>query len=1587
MKKLIKKIVLIIVLILCCIGINSTVKAYGSWSTECTNSNHKNCRVVTFRRFRANSSGSYEYRVHMKRDITRSMPISSLKDGLCIEHDVSIADEGDIDDTDEEGNEVKNYLILRGTIQNGQISLYRYLGNGNVRTLADNMESAVALKYAYIMSRNETYVSNSHWGSMRQFAFWSTEANGGSGPFTKEFFNEIADDYADEAGLSSSERKNNSNYKFLVGLGSETGTHGLDEYDGNRKSPKNLNSQATSYMNQMKKYQEIKNQRTTNASVVATDSTGMIIGPFKVKYSSITWDGDQIAGLDYNQFQLKDTNGNVINRNSWQFGTYSSNTFTQTQKITSNSNFYIRVNNGVTGIPKTLVITEKKLEVEAEFFVLDNPAQKQKQIFTPYARRYEKTTSLELPIEEPVGNLQIIKTGRNGARLEGVSFRITGPNGYNTVQKTNSNGVISLTNLLIGNYTITETGIDNSSNPGDKNYGYVVDNSITKTVAVRLKQTTQESFSNRYRLATSLTINKKDKASGIAMANVGFTLRMTSGVKSGLYVYKDQNGRAQYSSSPQELKTDSTGKIVLTELWEGNYTLTEVSNPYSGYDSLPKVVKQDTLAVGSSYSYTIENEKKYINLIGTVWIEKPKSNGKEDYYNNVLGSEDNTATQGIKVYLVKNDGTRTETTTDNQGKYSFNNILIADIQNNRYHIEYVYNGMKYQSVVANTSSSEGKPSRASDVANSRNNLNVNFSTISSNNATNANNPNRITYSHNTQNYTSTVVYDENQTNKNAGREADYITQTTQSRYNVTASTSGVYNLSSGYDKNNLSQSSIEVNFGIIERTQPDLAVTKDVQNVKVSVKDETYDQLYTYGERVHSDNLSEKFSDNLSYSRNLYASDIAYGDADYGDIDGQSGKQLDVKVIYKIGLRNKTELNATIDRLNDFYSSEYGVEDITIGQINEQTGEFTATYNNEFTVTTNSGVRGYNKLEISRSFTIAPNRTEYFYIQFTVIREALKDLLNNGNVKEMKNFIEIEQYTTRDSNGNLYAGIDKNSQPGNMVPDNQTTYEDDNDKAPGLTIGLKAERELTGNVFLDVTGEETQQGAERKGNGIFDNGENLVNVEKVELCEVDSSGNISERPTQILVGNQFVRAEFTENTSTYDISGFVPGRYVLKYTWGNGETTYYEVNGERVIISSQRYKGTIFNQEKHQGEDWYIVEPDTRYSDAIDDYERRQEIDSQTSSMTNRTVENSKIADNSITSQTPTMNMNIEYGAIVTIEYAQERQLYVIENGKVQYDENGYAQIQDGQEVYTVKNIDFGIAERPRQELKLDKYVQHVTIYGTDGNRLVEAERNAEGVFENTMYFAYIPAGPGTESQAKVEMDKELMNNATIVITYNFKITNVGELDYSTEDYYKYGIVGNDSEIVRLKPNQIIDYVDNTIEAYETSNPNWTFYETNTDKQKLLNNSEDPNSLGLIATIEQLEKRNKVAVLSGIMADDNPGLKPGEELTQYKDGSTISLTSSKLLSVEEDGIEIINGAEIIEIIRTGDGSTLYESTPGNYDIEQYTTIEPDSSYSERTVIITPQGEDRNYTFYILIGVGVLAIIAIGVVLIKKKALK
>lgn len=79
-----------------------------------------------------------------------------------------------------------------------------------------------------------------------------------------------------------------------------------------------------------------------------------------------------------------------------------------------------------------------------------------------------------------MGSLKIVKTSSDG-KVEGFSFRVTGPNGYEQVFTTNETGEIVIEGLRVGEYQVSEVLNEKSSAyvlPADKT-AEVLDNSTT----------------------------------------------------------------------------------------------------------------------------------------------------------------------------------------------------------------------------------------------------------------------------------------------------------------------------------------------------------------------------------------------------------------------------------------------------------------------------------------------------------------------------------------------------------------------------------------------------------------------------------------------------------------------------------------------------------------------------------------------------------------------------------------------------------------------------------------------------------------------------------------------------------------------------------------------------------------------------------------------------------------------------------------------------------------------------------------------------------------------------------------------------
>ena len=578
-----------------------------------------------------------------------------------------------------------------------------------------------------------------------------------------------------------------------------------------------------------------------------------------------------------------------------------------------------------------------------------------------------------------------------------------------------------------------------------------------------------------------------------------------------------------------------------------------------------------------------------------------------------------------------------------------------------------------------------------------------------------------------------------------------------------------------------------------------------------------------------------------------------------------------------------------------------------------------------------------------KNVKILPQSERKLYIEFKVKAENLFEIVEKEGTDDyvkLDNIVEIASYGTLDNTNSIYAGIDNDSQPGNTDITKQETWEDDTDKAPGLKVQLGNDRTATGIVFEDNT---QLNNNERKGNGIYDEGTEH-GISGIKYTLRDANGNIAKLYPKDSAGSSLEAKGITDENGNYVISGFLPGKYYVQFEWGgqkSGETTY----------TVQDYKSTIVTNDKINFSDqennlkWYVADSEDtkKYSTAIDYLEDRKKIDNETNNVTNETqnkIKNGNCINTTLTANTPKIGVDIESNDI--------------------------------------SNINFGIAERPKQKIQLDKYVKEAKITLANGSVLVDAKIK-DGKLEDTVKYAtYMPksnSNPNINNGTlKIEIDNEIIQGATLEITYGFKITNISEIDYSDAEYYFYG--KNGKNIVTLQPVKLVDYIDKNFAvqnleknvAGNNTEANWI---TDNEITKNSDKSVDPN-------VKTYIKENNNMVLT-YSTDKLGKLIPGDS-ADIKD-----VVQSRMLSTTIDETSVENNSEILEIVKTG-GAPI-KTIPGNYIPTDEATYESDSSKSENVVIVPPTGLNTYIIEWTIIALLSLGILIPGIVLIKKYILK
>lgn len=949
-----------------------------------------------------------------------------------------------------------------------------------------------------------------------------------------------------------------------------------------------------------------------------------------------------------------------------------------------------------------------------------------------------------------------------------------------------------------------------------------------------------------------------------------------------------------------EFITDKNGEITIENLVVGTYVAYETKNPNYGYEIISEG-QEKSITVDKTEELQIPNPQKYIKLSGYVWVDKvfSKQASRNDLYKDNDYDSNDILLDGITVRLIDKTTGKVvkEAKTADGGKYLFTDVLVDELGN--YYIEFEYDGLTYTNVIPHIDKDNG--SKAAENSSVRDEFNKGFSVIEGSIESNKGI---------TKDSAGNPKYD---LNYNIDKNKHTSTLNNTGLYPITANTN-----ETGYvikDHFTPGQEEIKyINLGLYEREQPDIALVKDLYNVNVAING--YNHIYEYANRFNNQgeygdgfNVGVKFGNkygNMSYTRAIYEADKEYTSSD-------KSKELKVYVTYKISMKNESSnLQVQVNNIVDYYDSNYTL--IKTGTGIDEKGNVTGDISN-------SGSQSYNdkyqKVIINTNSKIEHNKSADVYVQFELNRDAVLKILNDK--ENLDNVVEINSYSVFDTDGKVYAGIDTDSNPGNAVPGDTTTYEDDTDSAPGLKLVVSDKaREMTGKVFLDSTSNELKTGEVRQGDGMYTDGEKGIEYVKVTLKENIENGKVYETTTN--------------GKGDFKIEGYIPGDYTLTYTWGDKEYTV------------QNYKGTVYDKNRYDAnvtnKEWYKTDVDTRYTDAIDNYNTRKKIDAEIAKVTNKTATKIKTMD----STTPTMGISVEYTTTTTIEPTTDK-----------------FKSPD----FKIKNIDFGIVERARQDLALRKRVNTFKVTLANGQVIadmaIDEKGNITGERNHVTYMG--PSSSTGNGFVKLELDNELIQGATVEVEYEIKVTNNSELDYVSEDFYKYGIkLGNE---VTITPTSIIDYLDK----------NWGF-EVEKNKEWTVKSLDEIKN---IVAKEVYENEDSTIADKTILYTESlkgQKLKPTES-------ATVNLNVSKVLS-NSDEISLDNESEITEL--TKDGGSKLISTPGNYIPGQEEAKESDESIAE-TVIVTPStGANLEFIVPIMIGVIALVILGAGVVIIKKKTL-
>ena len=820
---------------------------------------------------------------------------------------------------------------------------------------------------------------------------------------------------------------------------------------------------------------------------------------------------------------------------------------------------------------------------------------------------------------------------------------------------------------------------------------------------------------------------------------------------------------------------------------------------------------EDTTTGVTENNHKIEirmNDIPIMNLGGIVWTEKIQTDKATAEINNKYdGENQDEALAGIKVTLYKNGKKVTETTSSDgnqkatytnhkgnkvevdlaKGEYMFTDITAGD----DYYVVFEYDGIKYQAMTNSKEQAYTTKERDTKIAEepNRKKFNDNTKTISPIPGKKKENENKsitdtgwiIEYDLDNNSTPNKAIY---KNIKNENGELQYVEGKTYTYLSKTADWMGTWNTDGTINK---SHYAFNINCGLSKKLF-DLSLGTDVKDATVTINGNQttykYDQILDGKLDAALNRPSSK--KNIDYNLYLAVSDYNYRIADYkvGAIENkydaealskeqiESAKkdsELEVYVTYRIELKNQSaQHDAKVNLVEYHYDDKYAFLDENNKNIN---------------LTEGTNLENRVLMIDTSDLQINGGETKSLELTFKVLPDDNGDKCALG--EDYLNQAEIVSYTT---GGGL---VDEDSAPGNaFLEENKVRYEDDTDEANGIQIKLKdnAERSISGKVF------------DTENNSVND-----VIVQLIELVEIENK-QYEYIWQETVAGSDTVKTTARNGYSgdSYNVTNeageykfterIIPGNYIVRFIYGDGST--YDITNNTLKYNGEDYKSTYVNYNYNA--DWYNdTSLNGENSKAVDNEARRLKVMSYAVDVDGAKGKKLALLNKQANNLTEAEKASLKDDVLAnTWMCAETLKIKVPVDADTQENTSSDTIVADGSNPNIgntqFANVNFGLMERPKTKLVLEKHITGLTIKPVEsGVRLIaDARANIEDILNNV-----------TEGQIRLEGEQtgllaikstrsnrgywylqtdttELAQGADAYITYTYVITNKGDKDY-----------------------------------------------------------------------------------------------------------------------------------------------------------------------------------------------------------------